>query len=109
MNEQRAEGSLELRADGTLEGYLDDAAVPVFASLSGDLEPTDVMLYGPVADLPWWKHWAYRIAGLWGHPYPQRLIFHGKAYIDSTIIGERDGRSRITMNFRPSGEWEIKE
>lgn len=65
---------------------------------------TDVYLYGP-ADLPWWKDWAYRIAGrLFGTPYPEVVIAHGAARLEGVEVDE----ATIGVTFRADGEWEVE-
>ena len=88
---------------GAFEGKLDDGFMAAWAS-----GPIEVCLYGPDPDLPWWKHWFYRLRKHYrGTPYPTILIAKGPATFK--VEEERDDGGDIVISgtFTKAGKWAI--
>ena len=89
---------------GTFEGKLDDGVIATWTP-----GPVEVSLWGPDPDLPWWKHWFYRLReATRGTAYPTVLFAQGPAIF--RVNEEKEDNDDIVLSgtFTKAGKWFIK-
>jgi len=91
---------------GTFSGKLEDG-LQAWATGSTAHE---LYLYGPDPDLPWWKHWFYRIRErVQGTPYPTVCLAHGPATMKFDTEEEDGDDIVMTGTFTKAGVWQFKD
>lgn len=92
---------------GTFSGKLEDGLAEWLAPSTG---PITMYFYGPDPDLPWWRHWYYRIREMVrGTPYPTVVLASGPATM--AFEEEREDGDDIVMTgtFTKAGKWYFKD
>lgn len=88
--------------EGSFSGRFDDA----LSAWLGHDEPVVLSLWGPDPDLPWWKHWFYRIRqALGGQPYPHICLASGPANLKFEKEYEDGEDIVMTGSFTKAGVW----
>ncbi len=92
---------------GTFSGPLLDGALLAINQPPG---PIELYLYGPDPELPWWKHWFYRIRErVRGTPYPTICLAHGPAIMDFEEPVEDGDDIVYAGTFTKAGVWKFND
>lgn len=89
--------------DGTFVGTL-EPGVDIDEIAPPDM--TRISLYGPATfgrvETVWRK-----ILEAFGRPWPETLIAEGDGFVSASVMSSPDGSTRLSGDFRASGEWQV--